>query len=247
MLFQLSLLLGAAAALPLYNEDDDKIIGGYACPKDTARYQVSLTVKYHICGGTLLSSQWVLSAAHCYDPHIQVRLGGHNISSREEMEQFIPAAKFVLHPDYDDSTIDNDIMLIKLATPVTFDGRVVPMSLPSSCAQDEDNCVISGWGNTMSQGWNSPDLLQCLDIPVLSDDVCQASYPGAITSNMFCAGFLDGGKDACQQDSGGPMVCNGELQGVVSWGNGCALKNFPTVYTKVCNYIDWIHKVTSDN
>uniref|UniRef100_A0A8C3C2X4 trypsin n=1 Tax=Cairina moschata TaxID=8855 RepID=A0A8C3C2X4_CAIMO len=89
---------------------------------------------------------------------------------------------------------------------------------------------------------NYPELLQCLKAPILSNQECQDAYPGEITSNMICIGFLEGGKDSCQGDSGGPVVCNGELQGIVSWGIGCALKGYPGVYTKVCNYVDWIQE-----
>uniref|UniRef100_A0A8D2D5Q5 trypsin n=1 Tax=Sciurus vulgaris TaxID=55149 RepID=A0A8D2D5Q5_SCIVU len=92
-----------------------------------------------------------------------------------------------------------------------------------------------------------PSLLQCLDAPVLTDTACHNSYPRKITSNMFCLGFVEGGKDSCQGDSGGPLVCNGELQGVVSWGFGCALKGKPGVYTKVCNYLDWIQETIAAN
>lgn len=112
-----------------------------------------------------------------------------------------------------------------------------------------------------------PDKLQCLEVPLLSDDTCFNSYPFQITENMICAGYLEGGKDSCQVtnvhtstfrqsrrsstqglpctlypqgDSGGPLMCRGEVQGVVSWGHGCALRKKPGVYTKVCNYIAWI-------
>lgn len=112
-----------------------------------------------------------------------------------------------------------------------------------------------------------PDKLQCLEVPLLSDDTCFNAYPFQITENMLCAGYLEGGKDSCQVtskhthfteiqqiqlrsdspstlslqgDSGGPLMCHGELQGVVSWGHGCALRKKPGVYTKVCNYLAWI-------
>ncbi|MEQ2176776.1 hypothetical protein GOODEAATRI_031542, partial [Goodea atripinnis] len=171
---------------------------------------------------------------------INVRLGEHNIAVSEGTEQFIDSTKVIRHPSYNSYTLDNDIMLIKLST-------------------------------------NYPDTLRCLDAPILSDTNCRNSYPGQITSNMFCAGFLEGGKDSCQVrhvklqhsenksifrrllltpllifymfqgDSGGPVVCNGQLQGIVSWGYGCAQKNQPGVYTKVCNYKTWIQNTMSSN
>ncbi|KAM5189671.1 cationic trypsin-3-like [Callospermophilus lateralis] len=244
--FILLALLGAAVALPI-DGDDDKIVGGYTCEKNSLPYQVSLNIGFHNCGGSLISDQWVLSAAHCYRPKIQVRLGEHNINVIEGDEQFIDAAKIIPHPNFSIDTADNDIMLLKLKSPATISSRVSTISLPRSCPTVETECLVSGWGNTLSSGVKYPDLLQCLDAPVLSDTACHKAYPGMITSNMFCLGFLEGGKDSCQCDSGGPVACNGELQGIVSWGTGCALKGKPGVYTKVCKYLDWIQETIAAN
>ncbi|XP_069317794.1 anionic trypsin isoform X1 [Eulemur rufifrons] len=251
--------VGTAVAVPI--DDDDKIVGGYTCEENSVPYQVSLNSGYHFCGGSLISSQWVVSAAHCYKStihsefsgrgceygRIQVRLGEYNIEVLEGNEQFINSAKVIRHPKYNSQTLDNDIMLIKLSSAAVINSRVSTISLPSACAAAGTECLISGWGNTLSSGSNYPDLLQCLDAPLLSDAECEASYPGEITSNMICAGFLEGGKDSCQGDSGGPVVCNGALQGIVSWGYGCAQKNRPGVYTKVCNYVDWIQDTIAAN
>uniref|UniRef100_A0A8C5PSI4 Peptidase S1 domain-containing protein n=1 Tax=Leptobrachium leishanense TaxID=445787 RepID=A0A8C5PSI4_9ANUR len=220
--------------------EDDKIVGGYTCVKNAVPYIVSLNSGYHFCGGSLINNQWVVSAAHCYKASIQVRLGEHNIATSEGTEQFISSSKVIKHGSYNSRTLDNDIMLIKLASAATLNSYVKTVALPSGCAAAGTSCLISGWGNTLSSGSNYPDLLQCLDAPILTDSQCTGSYPGEITKNMFCAGFLAGGKDSCQGDSGGPVVCNGELQGVVSWGRGCALSGYPGVYAKVCNYVDWI-------
>uniref|UniRef100_A0A2K5SDV6 trypsin n=1 Tax=Cebus imitator TaxID=2715852 RepID=A0A2K5SDV6_CEBIM len=242
-------LLGAAVAFPTSDDDDDKIVGGYTCQKNSVPYQVSLNAGYHFCGGSLISNQWVVSAAHCYKSRIQIRLGEHNIEVIEGNEQFINAAKIIRHPNYNSATMDNDIMLIKLNSAATINARVSTISLPRSCAATGTQCLISGWGNTLSSGSKSnyPDLLQCLKAPILSDTACRTAYPGEITTNMICLGFLEGGKDSCQGDSGGPVVCNGELQGVVSWGYGCAQKNRPGVYTKVCNYVKWIQQTIAAN
>uniref|UniRef100_A0A8C5Z8N9 trypsin n=1 Tax=Marmota marmota marmota TaxID=9994 RepID=A0A8C5Z8N9_MARMA len=235
--FILLALLGAAVALPI-DGDDDKIVGGYTCEKNSLPYQVSLNIGFHNCGGSLISDQWVLSAAHCYR-YIQVRLGEHNINVIEGDEQFIDAVKIIPHPNFSKDTADKNIMLLKLKSPAIISSRVSTISLPRSCPTVGTECLVSGWGNTLIK---YPDLLQCLDAPVLSDTACHKAYPGMITSNMFCLGFLEGGKDSCQCDSGGPVACNGELQGIVSWGTGCALKGKPGVYTKVCKYLDWIQE-----
>ncbi|XP_060489305.1 serine protease 1 [Panthera onca] len=238
-------LLGAAVAFPV--DDDDKIVGGYTCPRNSVPYQVSLNSGYHFCGGSLINSLWVVSAAHCYKSRIQVRLGEHNIAVSEGSEQFINSAKVIRHPRYNANTIDNDIMLIKLSSPATLNSRVSAISLPRSCAPSGSQCLISGWGNVQSFGENYPDVLQCLKAPILTDSACRKAYPGQITSNMICLGFLEGGKDSCQGDSGGPVVCNNQLQGIVSWGVGCAQRGKPGVYTKVCNYVSWIQQTIAAN
>uniref|UniRef100_A0A8C3GJK0 trypsin n=1 Tax=Cairina moschata TaxID=8855 RepID=A0A8C3GJK0_CAIMO len=215
--------------------DDDKIVGGYNCPEHSVPYQVSLNAGYHFCGGSLINNQWVVSAAHCYKSRIQVRLGEYNIDVQEDSEVVRSSSVIIRHPNYSSRTLNNDIMLIKLASAVDYSADVQPIALPTSCAQ-------AGTDSGSEYLPNYPELLQCLKAPILSNQECQDAYPGEITSNMICIGFLEGGKDSCQGDSGGPVVCNGELQGIVSWGIGCALKGYPGVYTKVCNYVDWIQE-----
>ncbi|XP_050828638.1 trypsin I-P1-like [Serinus canaria] len=240
--------IGVAVAFPTFAEDDDdKIVGGYTCARNAVPYQVSLNSGYHFCGGSLISSQWVLSAAHCYKSRIQVRLGKHNLELSESTQQYINSAKVIRHSGFNTYTLNNDIMLIKLATPATLSSAVQTIPLPTSCVAAGTTCLISGWGNTLSSGTNYPEQLQCLKAPVLSAKQCSAAYPGKITNNMMCVGFLEGGKDSCQGDSGGPVVCNGELQGIVSWGYGCAQQGLPGVYTKVCNYVSWIQSTIASN
>uniref|UniRef100_G3NGC8 trypsin n=1 Tax=Gasterosteus aculeatus aculeatus TaxID=481459 RepID=G3NGC8_GASAC len=221
------LLIGAAFAT-----EDDKIVGGYECTPHSQAHQVSLNSGYHFCGGSLVNENWVVSAAHCYKSRIEVRLGEHNLRVNEGSEQYISSSRVIRHPQYSSYNIDNDIMLIKLSEPAVLNQRVVPVALPTSCAPAGTMCKVTGWGNTMSSSADS-NKLQCLNIPILSTKDCNNSYPGMITDAMFCAGYLEGGKDSCQGDSGGPVVCNGELQGVVSWGYGCAERDHPGVYARV--------------
>ncbi|XP_034467341.1 trypsin-1-like isoform X2 [Hippoglossus hippoglossus] len=228
------LLVGAVFAT-----DDDKIVGGYECTPHSQPHQVSLNSGYHFCGGSLVNENWVVSAAHCFKPKMDIVLGDHNRWFMDGNEQIIPATHVIPHPDYNSWLIDNDIMLIKLSKPPTINQYVRPVALPTSCAPAGTMCTVSGWGVTMS---SCDNRLQCLDIPILSDEDCDNSYPGMLTEAMFCAGSLEGGKDSCQGDSGGPFVCNGELQGVVSWGFGCAEKNHPGVYAKTCVLTEWLQR-----
>ncbi|CAB1333987.1 unnamed protein product [Coregonus sp. 'balchen'] len=184
---------------------DDKIIGGYECKAYSQPHQVSLNVGYHFCGGSLVNENWVVSAAHCYQFRVEVRLGEHNIKVTEGSEQFISSSRVIRHPNYSSYNIDNDIMLIKLSKPATLNTYVQPVALPSSCAPAGTKCTVSGWGNTMSSSeyrtWvkaADKNKLQCLNIPILSYSDCNNSYPGMITNAMFCAGYLEGGKDSCQ-------------------------------------------------
>uniref|UniRef100_A0A8D2Q0C6 Peptidase S1 domain-containing protein n=1 Tax=Varanus komodoensis TaxID=61221 RepID=A0A8D2Q0C6_VARKO len=97
-------------------------------------------------------------------------------------------------------------------------------------------------------GLTYPDVLQCGNVRIISQEQCTASYPQYITGNMVCAGVPEGGVDTCQGDSGGPLVCNQQLEGIVSWGlEKCAQRNRPGVYTRVCNYVTWIREVMQWN
>ncbi|XP_053478498.1 trypsin [Ictalurus furcatus] len=231
--------------------DDDKIIGGYECTPHSQPWQIYLTYDdgQRWCGASLINSRWAVSAAHCYVPahRLALHLGEHNVFTDEGTEQRIWAEKVIPHPNYNDNTHDNDFMLIKLSQPAVFNQYVQPIPLASSCTVAGEECLVSGWGNQINTGVIYASVLQCLNVPVLSRSKCEASYGSKITSNMFCAGYLEGGKDSCQGDSGGPVVCNGQLKGVVSWGYGCALAGLPGVYAEVCRYIDWVNTIIATN
>uniref|UniRef100_A0A8C9SFY3 trypsin n=1 Tax=Scleropages formosus TaxID=113540 RepID=A0A8C9SFY3_SCLFO len=239
------------AAAVYGQEDSDKIIGGYECPRNSQKWQVFLTYDdgQRWCGGSLINKLWVVSAAHCYipAPRLAVHLGEHDLYAEEGTEQRIFVEKAIRHPGYSSSNYDNDIMLIKLKQPAVFNEFVHPIPLASSCARPGEACLVSGWGNQINTGVHYAAVLQCLNLPILSESQCRNSYGSLITDNMLCAGFLEGGKDSCQGDSGGPLVCHGQLQGVVSWGSGCAEPGYPGVYAEVCRYIDWINNVMASN
>ncbi|KAM7421197.1 hypothetical protein PAMA_015381 [Pampus argenteus] len=241
ILFALLLMVGAAAAVP---RKDGRIVGGEDCEPHSRPYMASLNYGYHFCGGVLINRQWVLSVAHCwYNPYnMQIMLGEHNVRVFEGTEQLMKTNTIIWHPSYDYQTLDYDIMLIKLFHPVEVTEAVAPIALASGCPRGGLECSVSGWGYT-SAGGNAPDRLQCLDVPIVNEEDCENSYPGMITRRMVCAGYMEGGRDACNGDSGSPLVCHGEVQGLVSWGRPCALPNSPVVYVKLCEFLPWIDEV----
>uniref|UniRef100_A0A8C8SWT0 Peptidase S1 domain-containing protein n=1 Tax=Pelusios castaneus TaxID=367368 RepID=A0A8C8SWT0_9SAUR len=128
----------------------DRIVGGYECSPHSQPWQVSLNTGYHFCGGSLITDQWVVSAAHCCPNSMQVILGDHNIQVFEHTEQLMRIETIVWHPSYDYQTLDHDIMLIKLAHPLQTDAYVQPVSLPTACPAAGTSCVVSGWGNILT-------------------------------------------------------------------------------------------------
>uniref|UniRef100_A0A3Q2G3F2 Transmembrane serine protease 5 n=1 Tax=Cyprinodon variegatus TaxID=28743 RepID=A0A3Q2G3F2_CYPVA len=159
--------------------------------------------------------------------------------------------KIIYNKNYNHRSHDSDIALIKLRRPLNFSDTIRPICLPP---YDYDlpggtQCWISGWGYTQPDV-HSPATLKEAPVPIITTKRCNSScmYNGEITPRMLCAGYTEGKVDACQGDSGGPLVCPDEnlwrLAGVVSWGTGCAEPNYPGVYTKVAEFLDWIYDMT---
>merc|ERR1712183_1216003 len=166
--------------------------------------------------------------------------------------------EIINHPDYNSATTDQDFALLRMADRINWaaNPNIRPACLPEYTAGDYDQWMstVTGWGTTSSGGSTSNLLLE-VDVQVISNSECNAAY-GGITDNMLCAQDAsgNGGSDACQGDSGGPLVSCGadgncgttpgqnyELIGVVSFGIGCAEKDFPGVYARTTAALDWIH------
>ncbi|KAJ8360621.1 hypothetical protein SKAU_G00171460 [Synaphobranchus kaupii] len=232
----------------LWSETFEKrIIGGQVVEPYSIKYQASIQYyNHHYCGGTLISSQWVLSAAHCWRPSrlIKVVLSEHNLSKKEGFEQEFSVSRILVYRNYDHTTFNNDIMLIKLVRPARLNANIQPARLPddySPLLGPRTTCTVSGWGVTQIYTYYLSPELRAVDVNIISS--CHYYYYWRITDNMICAGSRFGGKDSCQGDSGGPLICNGNLEGIVSWGISCAHPYFPGVYTKVKKYVRWINLV----
>ncbi|XP_064424762.1 transmembrane protease serine 5-like [Latimeria chalumnae] len=236
-----------------------RIIGGSDAMLGRWPWQVSLYHNSkHMCGGTIITHQWIITAAHCvYNyrlpevSHWLVYAGMVTRSFVEPDHIGYPVETIIYNQNYDDRSHDYDIALMKLKSPLNFTDIIRPVCLPGINQEfpGGTQCWISGWGYTRPDNFHIPDTLKEASVPLISTKKCNSScmYDGEITPRMLCAGYPEGKTDACQGDSGGPLVCEDgnvwHLVGVVSWGTGCAEPNHPGVYTKVVELLHWIYEI----
>ncbi|XP_006521980.1 transmembrane protease serine 7 isoform X5 [Mus musculus] len=233
-----------------------RIVGGSDSQEGTWPWQVSLHfVGSAYCGASVISREWLLSAAHCFhgnrlsDPtpwtaHLGMYVQGN--------AKFIsPVRRIVVHEYYNSQTFDYDIALLQLsiAWPETLKQLIQPICIPPAGqkVRSGEKCWVTGWGRRHEADSKGSPVLQQAEVELIDQTVCVSTY-GIITSRMLCAGVMSGKSDACKGDSGGPLSCRRKsdgkwiLTGIVSWGHGCGRPNFPGVYTRVSSFVPWIHK-----
>ncbi|XP_041645953.1 tissue-type plasminogen activator-like [Cheilinus undulatus] len=244
----------------------NKIVGGSFTPIESHPWVAALFQQRtgFLCGGSLIAPCWVVSAAHCFSDgdqtnikRLSVFLGKSAINETDaDSEQSFTVEKLIIHQKYNESNYDNDIALLKIKSKSggcavrSASARAVCLPPLHTQLPAGIQCSIAGFGREKFFAWHKSQYLKQAEVKLISRAVCKSEsyYGDLITTNMLCAGSPDWSTDACEGDSGGPLVCQVSdrmfLFGVVSWGDGCARKNKPGVYTQVTNYNKWIEAKT---
>lgn len=244
-----------------------RVVGGEDAEAAEWCWQVALinSLNQYLCGGALIGTQWVLTAAHCVTnivrsgDAIYVRVGDHDLTRKygSPGAQTLRVATTYIHHNHNSQTLDNDIALLKLHGQAELKDGVCLVCLPARGVSHAagKRCTVTGYGY-MGEAGPIPLRIREAEIPVVSDTECIRKI-NAVTEKIFilpassfCAGG-EAGNDACQGDGGGPLVCQDdgffELAGLVSWGFGCGRIDVPGVYVKVSSFIGWINQIISVN
>jgi secreted trypsin-like serine protease len=238
--------------------NDQRIVGGKPVTLKENPWQIAIVSKRipinsmaQFCGGSIVATRWVVTAAHCVDSgtlpaQIEILTGTESLVNGGTR---VPVTGITVHPNWNPKTHDFDIALIQ--TGADLGGTPIAGDTSANEYAPTLDIRVTGWGRTSKSTQAGSKVLQGVSMPYVARATCNrpASYDGDITDNMICAGLQAGGVDSCQGDSGGPATAafNGtrRLVGIVSWGEGCALRDKYGVYTRVANFATWVGTQTA--
>ncbi|KAL4657283.1 transmembrane protease serine 7 [Arapaima gigas] len=243
-----------ACGQPISAKGQERVVGGASAGEGEWPWQVSLHFAGHLyCGASVISSRWLLSAAHCFskdrlsNPQQWVAYLG--MLTQGSAKHVAEIQRIVVHEYYNRHSFDYDIALLQLRRtwPASLAAHIQPICLPaaSQALPDGLRCWVTGWGYRSEDDKVLPSVLQKAQVQIFSQRECKQTY-GPMSPRMLCAGVASGEKDACWGDSGGPLSCKVQdggrwfLVGIVSWGAGCGRPSLPGVYTRVAKFTAWI-------
>ncbi|XP_023579326.1 putative serine protease 47 [Octodon degus] len=241
-----------------------KVYGGQDTEAGQWPWQASLLYRgSHLCGAVLIDSHWLVSTAHCFRnkskalEDYQVLLGNTQLYQQTQHTQKISVSRIITHPDFEKfHPFGSDIAMLQLYLPVKFSSYVIPACLPHPDMQllSPTSCWITGWGMLTEDSELSPPFpLQEAEVGLIENELCSLLYEQRtgkdhlVQEEMLCIGNFSEGKSICSGDSGGPLVCYYPgawvLVGLASWSLDCRHPVYPSVFTRVTHFTDWISSV----
>ncbi|CAF0923262.1 unnamed protein product [Adineta steineri] len=235
--------------------NNNTVVGGIQAMRGDWPWSCSMRYNgRHICGGSLINTNWIISAAHCVTSTLPTAYiwycGGHELQVNETYTQVVHTKRVIPHSAYDSQLIRNDIALFELISPVILTDYVLPVCYPSiNDTYEHEISMATGWGTPIIGG-NLSNVHMEVEMPILTDTACKDKYRqfGNMLdiTTQICAGRKEEGKDTCQGDSGGPLIVRHTdndwyLIGLTSWGLGCGEGG---VYTRTSAYRDWVLSYT---
>ena len=239
-----------------------RIVGGTSTSIRDYPWQVIISAGDYICGGSIIADKWVITAAHCLFDEDNNRIPDEDISflagsSRPFREDpggiQYDISYAVIHEDYNPDDFGNDLALLRttevieheFASPINL---ITEEEVVQGLTDPGAEAIITGWGLTSVDPLRFPDLLQKLELPIVTDELAQVVW-GPLPENVLMAGYINGSGDACSGDSGGPLIVQSaneyKLAGIISWGSsGC---NSIGGYVRLSNFLDWLRKNTGIN
>jgi trypsin len=244
------ILLGCLISCATCIKPEPRIAGGTEVKnRSKFAYQAALLYKgVPFCGGTIIDERHILTAGNCCKPNLKllvkpsevaVAVGNLNLYDTSNVKQ---VQNVFIHESYDPVTLANNIAVLRISGSFNkWTDDIRPINLTTTNLVNNTTCIVSGWGTTLDTIDDMNSKLLYAEVPIVDWETCNKAYSAftyPIGDKAICAGTT--GKDFCQGDNGGPLVCDNSLAGIISFGYGCSYKNYPSVYTEVSKYLKWI-------